>query len=112
MPKGCSVRLKLKFGIDATPIQCDWQKKILDFPKVVSYNFRNWEWIVYNDVGTIAGTMYELIFGELKIYDPRAIEDHPTLAEIIGESNDGKCDCGGDNNPGSGGHWIFCKTRK
>jgi hypothetical protein len=95
-----------------TPIQCDWNKDILDFPKVVNYDHRNWEWFMYNDIGTIKGTMYDLLFSEIKIYDPRALELHPTLAMIIGESGDRTCDCGADKNPGTGSHWNFCKSLK
>lgn len=104
------MRLKLYFGLKDTPIQCDWNKEVKDFPKVVNYNHKNWEWIAYNALPISKfGADYELIFGDLKIYDPRAIEVHPTLAMIIGSTTNSECDCGADKHQSSGGHWKFCK---
>ena len=106
------MRLKLFFGVNVAPVKIDWPKDVLDFPKVVNYNYRNWEWSMYQPVSYGLTTEYDLIFGELKIYDPRALEAHPTLIDILGKIDSKACDCGADKNPSSGGHWNFCKTRK
>jgi hypothetical protein len=105
------MRLKLYFLPDQTPIQMDWNKKVLDFPKIVNYKYRNWEWFMYNPLDS-AGTEWELKFTELKIYDPRALECHPTLSEVMDDAASYKCDCGAEKNPDTGGHWQFCKLYK
>jgi hypothetical protein len=103
------MRVSLYFGLSDTPIKFDWNKKIEDFPKVVNYSYRNWEFNMYKERGLKPYHEYDLYFGELKTYDPRALKVHPTLIEIMGNSDKSVCDCGGLNNPGSGGHWNFCK---
>jgi hypothetical protein len=102
------MRLKLYFLPDKVPIQMDWNKPVLDFPKVVNYKYRNWEWFMYNQVSS-ASLEFELNFSELKSYDPRALECHPTLSEIMDEASRYVCDCGADKNRDTGGHWKFCK---
>lgn len=99
--------LSLSFGLHSAPIIMTWNKAITDFPKVINYAYRNWEWIMY-EVSKTAFVEYDLVFGELKIYDPRALEIHPTLASLSDGSED-ICDCGADKHPKSGGHWKFCK---
>lgn len=100
--------LKLHFGMVKIPVSIDWDKPLTDFPKVVNYNHRNWEWNMYTSVNTPPPD-YELMFGELKTYDPRALEAHPTLAMITAGVLKVVCDCGADKDPNAGGHWKFCK---
>lgn len=107
------MRIKLYFGSATVPIQLDWDKAVTDFPHTIFYDGKGWEWFMYQPFGMILSLGYELYFSELRPHDPRYNLIHVPLADIIsGMPSKDDCDCGGDKNKDSGGHWGFCKTRK
>lgn len=106
--------LKLMFGLNSVPIKVQWDRDLMEFPVIVNHNHQNWEWIIYNALNDLTADdmEYEVIFGELKTYDPRANEIFPMLSDIIASTMDTSlCDCGASKQVDSGGHWNFCKTQ-
>jgi len=98
------MRIRAQFGlIDSKEI--DWYQPTLDFPKIVKFLGRNYEWIFYDDDQTKVVDKI-LYFSELPSYDPNYDVDCITWSEIANGSPS-SCECG--SKYGGGGHMFMCK---
>src|ERR1035438_2985912 len=84
-------KLTINFGLDGTKKQVNWYKDILDFPKLIRFQSKAWEWAIYNSIG---GTDYELTFSQVPSYDPNYYVDMPTFEDMFEYGKGDICECG------------------
>jgi hypothetical protein len=96
--------LKIKFGLNGKEKTLSWYQKIEDFPKLLRFEGKKWEWIVYNAIG---GGDYELVYSEIPTYDPSFYIDMPSFEELF-PGNEQKCECGAHFSSFSWDHFRYC----
>jgi len=100
------MRLKVKFGlIDDREIY--WYRPVEDFPHLIKFLGRNYEWFMYDTDKTGAVDMI-LIYSELPSYDPNYNVDCLTWKEIAGDINRNECECGAKFTSFSWAHMFYC----
>jgi hypothetical protein len=98
------MKLILKFGLTGTTKQVYWGKDLMDFPKLIRFDGKRWEWSMY-DGSYQAG--YELIFGPIPTYDPNNYADMPSYEEMFELGKDG-CVCGAHFSSFKWDHLRYC----
>jgi hypothetical protein len=75
--------MKLKIHLGQGKIATvSWYKSILEFPKIVSYNNKIWEWVFY-DVDKSKSFDYILQYSEKTNYNPANYEEEPVSLETF-----------------------------
>ena len=98
------MKLKVLFGtIDEKRV--NWWKDIQDFPNIINFLGRNYEWVTY-DKDLTGDVDMILMYSELQTYDPNYLALCPKWTELFPETVGG-CECG--STPKSPGHMFFCK---
>ena len=87
------MRLELQFGLNEPKRQMSWWGGIKNFPPLVTYKGKKWEFVIYQDDPTGA-VDYICTFGEVPVWDP-AFEStgYIDMASFL-EDGWGKCECG------------------
>lgn len=101
------MRLRVKFGfIDTKDIS--WWNKIDDFPKIIKFLGRNYEWVYYDK--DLSGTVDMVLhFSELPSYDPNYNVDCKTWNELFPEVLTYGCECGASHTSFPTFHMFFCR---
>ena len=84
------MRLRVVFGFVATH-EVVWWKPITDFPNVIKYLGKNYEWVTYDD-DPKKNVDYILTFSPLSSYDPNYSVECLDWKDVFKE--DTGCDCG------------------
>lgn len=102
------MKLILQFGINEPKRQINWWNQIKEFPHLVLYKGKKWEFVMY-DEDPSKQVDYICMFGEIQSYDPNW---HATIyADISGYLDSGpggKCECGSIYTSFPQSHMFFC----
>jgi hypothetical protein len=99
------MRLGIIFGLSNDIRYIDWEKDLSLFPKLLQYNGKKWEWIMYQDG---PNGIIELNFTQLPTYDPNFyVDDMPVFEEIAGYAKK-ECECGSTYSSFSWDHSRWC----
>ena len=99
------MKLGVTFGTADTK-EVIWYRPLDDFPKLVNYLSRNYEWVFYDQDPT--GRLDAiLMFTELPSYDPNYKILCPTWADLFPIDLNG-CVCGAKYSSFSWDHMKFC----
>lgn len=99
------MRVKVTFGSNGVEKEVIWKEKIKDFPQLVKFNGKRWQWIVYDSVDNIN---YTLIYSEIPTYDPNHYADMDDF-EVLFPSSQIICECGAKYGSFSWDHMRMCK---
>jgi hypothetical protein len=103
------MKLGIVFGLDTNVKYIDWPKSLHDFPKLLLYSGRKWEWFMYKDG---PNGIVELNFTEIPKYDPNYyVDDIECFEDMFGFSKS-TCECGAIWSSFSWDHMRFCKLWK
>ena len=83
------MRLVISFGL-TTKKEVDWHRDVMDFPKLLRFQGKKWEWAMYNG----SGQNYELTFSLLSSYDSTFNMDMPSFEDLFEYGSYNKCECG------------------
>lgn len=99
------MRLRVQFGtIDER--ECSWYRPVEDFPILIKFLGRNYEWFSYDkDLSGKADMI--LNYAELPTYDPNYDVFCTTWEELSGNSMSG-CQCGAEHTSFKDAHMFFC----
>ena len=99
------MRLRVEFGsLDVKEVT--WTKSLNDFPNIIKFLGRNYEWVTYDSDPTGKVDMI-LQFSELPTYDPNFGVYCPIWTDMFKE-NDSTCDCGARFSSFPWDHMRFC----
>ena len=98
------MKLDVVFGSDAKK-KVSWDKPLEDFPKLMLYNGKKCEWVMYRDALYVDK---ELIFSELPKYDPNFYVSNYAVFEDMFEKDTNGCQCGAAYSSFSWDHMRFC----
>jgi len=100
------MRLRVKLG--STDIkEVSWYRALEDFPKIIKYLGRNYEWVFY-DIDPTGKVDHVLTFGILMPYDPRYGVACESWSDLFG-SDFNTCDCGAAYTSFSWDHMRMCR---
>lgn len=103
------MRLKVQFGL-ADDKEVFWYKEVEDFPNLIKYLGKNYEWVMYDNDYT-GKFDFVLIFSELQSYDPNYNVDCPKWSELFPEKTNA-CDCGAKYCSFPWDHMRYCPLWK
>lgn len=106
-----TMRLKIIFGYNGAEHIIDWWNSIESFPKLLRYNTRPYEWLMYDKDAT--GTVdYNLTLTELPTYDPNFYAEMEDFnSKYLGSPYNDKCECGSES-IGTNLHSYWCPKYK
>lgn len=100
------MRLRVKFGfIDNKDIS--WYRPLDDFPKIIKFLGRNYEWIMYDKDLTGKVDMI-LMFSEIPSYDLNFNVFCPLWTDMFGPDMHHGCECGANKTSFPWDHMRFC----
>lgn len=100
------MRLNVHFGlIDKKEI--NWHQDIMDFPKIINYLDRNYEWFVY-DKDPTGRFDWILNFSEIPAYDPAYNIKAQTWNELFAGRINNSCECGSNYTSFPNHHMFYC----
>ena len=99
------MRLKIAFGYKSIEKIVDWNRDVTDFPKLIKFDGRRWEWVTYNSPD---GLTYELVFSQIPTFDPNFYADMPDF-ETMFPNSEIKCECGARFSSFGFDHMRMCK---
>lgn len=102
------MKLTLQFGFNEPKRQISWWQEVGDFPHLVLYKGKKWEFIMYQE-DPAKQVDHIFFFGEIQNYDPNWYAT--TYVDIDKYINDGagdKCDCGAIYTSFKDKHMFFC----
>ena len=103
------MRLRVHFGqLDTKEVT--WDKSINDFPHIIKFLGRNYEWVTYDADNTGKVDMV-LHFSELPTYDPNFNVYCPSWNDLF-KDDWGVCDCGAKYSSFPWDHMRFCSRHK
>ena len=103
------MNLVLNFGLNGAKKQVTWHKPLMDFPKLLRFQGKCWEWAIYNSIGSD----YELIFSQIPTYDPNYYAEMSSYEELFEWSNKSyDCCCGAAWTSFEWDHLRFCPKHK
>lgn len=103
------MRIKVQFGnVDTKEIS--WHDNVMNFPQLIKYLGRNYEWAVY-DKDLTGKVDWILIFGEVPSYDPNFYVDAPLWTDLFNEPVGG-CECGARYSSFPWDHFRYCRFWK
>lgn len=76
--------LKLDFGYSGITRTIEWNAALMDFPKIISYDGSNWEWVTY-DSDPSGNVDIIMLWSKLKPYDPRYAQYAVNLEDVLFE---------------------------
>ena len=103
-----SVKLKLTFGFTGPSLNVKWWQGIRDFPNLVTYKGKKWEFVVYNtdDSNQVD---YICMFSEVGSFDPNYYSTTYSDIEVMfGTSWGSQCECGAQYSSFPWDHMRFC----
>jgi hypothetical protein len=101
------MKIKVLFGlVDSKEVF--WYKDIDDFPKLIKFLGRNYEWVFYGQDPTGQVDMV-FTFVELPSYDPNYGIDCRSWSELFGEEGNNGCECGAKFTSFSWDHMRMCR---
>ncbi len=103
------MRLRVVFGFVGTH-DVVWWKPLPDFPNIIKYLGKNYEWVTYDD--TTKDVDYVLTFSALSSYDLNYDVQCPDWKDLFKEDTGG-CDCGAKHSKSfPWDHMRMCKLWK
>jgi hypothetical protein len=100
------MKLRIKFGlIDSREVS--WWKTLHEFPNIIKFLGRNYEWIVYEE-DPIKRVDYILTYSELPTYDPNYNVECSTWNELFGDTWNA-CECGAKFTTFPEAHMFYCR---
>lgn len=102
------LRLTINFGHNGVKKQVNWYKDIMDFPKLLRFQGKSWEWAIYQNMGND----YELTFSQIPTYDPNYYTEMPSYENMFEFSGSDVCECGSAYSSFKFDHMMFCKLWK
>ena len=103
------MRLTITFGYKGTEKKVDWWQTLEDFPKLLKYSGKKYEWIMFDkDHDGFGG--HKLIFSEISPLDPIFHTDMKNFEDMF-ESGI-KCECGAAHSQFPWDHMRYCPLWK
>ena len=99
------MRLGVKFG-DFETKEVNWYKPLDEFPQLIKYLGRNYEWVFY-DRDTVGILDRILVYAELPKFDPNHGAECPVWNELFPVDPYG-CVCGAKYSSFTWDHMRFC----
>jgi len=99
------LKIDVVFG-QKEPKKVTWYRPILDFPNLIKYDGKKWQWFAYHKVDTYI-TDYVFNFAEIPPYDPVYHTDIPTFEDLFDLPKD-SCQCGAIHTSFPGMHMFYC----
>lgn len=99
------MRLRVDFG-SAHSKEVEWDKKLEDFPKLISFLGKNYEWVIYG-VDPSGKVDMILTFSKLGSHDPTYFAYAPAWDDLFPEP-EVKCECGAAHSSFSWDHMRMC----
>lgn len=100
------MRLKVKFGFIDTK-EVSWYRPLEDFPHLIKFLNRNYEWILYDKDLTGKVDMI-LVYSELPTYDPNYNVSAPLWSDMFRDTYNA-CECGADFTSFPWDHMKYCR---
>ena len=99
------MRLRIQFGLIDTK-EVFWWQEVLDFPKLIKFCGRNFEWVFYGTDDTNA-VDYVLTFSDLPSYHSEYHTDCVRWTDLFPE-HVGGCECGSKYDRNGPTHMFYC----
>ena len=96
------MKLGLQFGAFEPQRIVNWSSPIKDFPSLVIYKDKKWEFVIY-DLDQTGQTSWICNFSEVQSYDPNYYAT--TYVNVEYMFTTAGCQCGSAH---GGGHMFFC----
>lgn len=103
------MRLRVIFGFAATK-EVNWWQPLHNFPNIIQFNGRNYEWVTYDDDPSKQVDQV-LQFSPLMSYDPNFNVACPIWEDLFPEGDD-RCQCGAKYGLVDWDHMRFCPKWK
>lgn len=104
------MKVQVIFGLTGGKHEVNWWKGLHDFPKLISYKGKNWEWLMY-DEDKSKRFDYFLTYTEIPSYDPNFKAEVPKF-EIMFTIMNSRCECGSSFTDFQNIHMFFCPMWK
>jgi hypothetical protein len=106
------IKFRVDFGLTGDKKEVDWYKELDDFPRVLSYNNKKWEWVMY-DRDLKGNVDYILTFGEMPTYSQNYWARAVDFDDIyVSKSRPWECQCGANNTSFPWDHMRYCSKWK
>jgi len=100
------MRIRVLFGLTDNK-EMSWFRPLEDFPKLIKYLGKNYEWLLYEEDPT--GQVDQILtFSQLPGYDPNYGVWCPNWTDMTGWDPD-KCECGAKYGSFDWDHFRYCK---
>lgn len=103
------MRIRVRFGQDNQE-ETDWHKNLDDFPKLLIYKNKKYDWVFYDKDETSKVDII-LLFTEVPNYDPNFYVDCSSWENLFSGSQPG-CECGARFSSFDFDHMRMCKLWK
>lgn len=102
------MKLSLQFGLNEPKRKINWWQTIKEFPYLVLYKDKKWEFVIYEEDPT-KQVDYICTFGEIHSYDPNwHSTEYVDISAYLDNGWGGKCECGAVYTSFPQMHMIFC----
>jgi len=99
------VIIHVELGFHGIIKEVIWNRSVSDFPKIVKYDEKNWEWVILKDGEYPIDFVFT--FSELPKYDPNYGVYAVSLKDLCGEYDYG-CQCGARFTSFPSVHMFYC----
>lgn len=99
------MKLRVDFGINGPRREVNWYQDIKQFPHLLKYESKNWEFVMY-DRDPTAMFDYILMFSAIPSYHPNAYATAEDFELKFGGRNG--CECGSIYSSAPQFHMFFC----
>ena len=100
------MNLTLNFGLNGSKKQVTWWQPHDNFPKLIQYNGKKWQWVMYN---AISNGDYELTFSELSPSHSRYNDSMAVFEDMFRYTGQEGCECGAVYTSFKWDHMRYCK---
>lgn len=101
------MKLKMHFGLNEPARIINWWQTIKDFPPLVLYKKKKWEFAIY-DTDQSKQVDYICHFSPLQTYDPNWHATTYVDIDYLFNTGYGKCECGAEYTSFPWDHMKFC----
>lgn len=101
------MRIRVRFGlIDDKEVL--WYRPLDDFPHLIKYLNRNYEWITY-DYDPTGKVDHILVYSEVPTYDPNFGVVCPSWQDLFKDTSTNSCECGAKHTSFPWDHMRLCR---
>lgn len=101
------MHLLINFGLHIEKRQVSWWKPLEDFPKLIKFNGKCWEWLMY-DKNPDQSHDYKLVFSEISPLNPAYHQKMVSYEDLFDFGV--KCQCGAAFTSFPSVHMFYCPS--